>query len=233
MAQDIPPAPEAPKPKQHWLKKLLLLLFVVLLIGGAGAGGWYYQKRKTDDQKNKVTQLQKQVDDLKKSNEELMAMHEHAATDATADWTEYKNTAGKFTLKYEPSWNIKVCPDNPTTVFIAPTVAAQAVCQSEKGAPISVSSLDGDQRQIDKAGYPAGASGVTKSSITVNGVAGRRAAFTHDGDEFIPAGTKQVEYEFFTNGRTYHAVYIQKPTDTDMLSDFELLVTKTLKFSAS
>jgi hypothetical protein len=47
----------------------------------------------------------------------------------------------------------------------------------------------------------------------------------------LPDLTKVVIYSFYANGRTYIAQYNQRIDDPDILPDFDLMITKTLKFS--
>lgn len=156
----------------------------------------------------------------------------HTEKGETADWASFTSSSAKLTFKYPADWSSKSCSDNDmTSVYLAPPGTSQAVCNSEKGAEILVSSMAGNHRSINATDYAAIGTSVSKQAVTIDGVAGQKVSYTANGDDFIPAETKQVTYEFFTNGRTYIASYVQKPNDPDVLSDFELLVTKTLKFS--
>jgi hypothetical protein len=47
----------------------------------------------------------------------------------------------------------------------------------------------------------------------------------------LPDGTKVVIYSFYTHGRTYVAEYNHRIGEPDILRDFDLMITKTLKFS--
>jgi hypothetical protein len=57
----------------------------------------------------------------------------------------------------------------------------------------------------------------------------------HDDEKFampgLPDGTKVVIYLFYAHGRTYVVRYGQRIGEPDILRDFDLMITKTLKFS--
>lgn len=221
------------KHPKKWPKRLAVILLLLLLVAGGAAAGWYYQKKQTDkaekkaaEQSEQAAKLQKQVDELKAGSTAP------AAVDETADWSTFTSNSSKLTFKYNPDWSSKSCSDNDVTaVYLAPPPTTQAICNSEKGAMISVSSIPGDQRSVAATDYDANGSNVVKSDVTLGGVAGKKVTYTADGDEFIAAGTKLVTYEFFTGGRTYIASYVQAPGDPNVLSDFDLLVNSTLVFS--
>lgn len=127
----------------------------------------------------------------------------------------------------------KVCPDNPASLFLAPTTAALARCQSDFGGQIQVFSLAGDQRASFKFG--ASYDSVSTSSVTVGGITGDRQSATAKAPAELgpPTGTKLVQYLFFTAGRTFIATYQQQPkgdVSSDVLSDFDLMIQNTLKF---
>jgi hypothetical protein len=47
----------------------------------------------------------------------------------------------------------------------------------------------------------------------------------------LPNGAKVVVYYFYAHGKTYVAQYTQESGHPDVLRDFDLMVTRTLKFS--
>ena len=155
--------------------------------------------------------------------------------DPTASWTAYASTAGHFTLKFPPAWKTKVCPDNPQTLFLAPKTAALGACQSDFGGQMQVTSIGGDQRASYKytvASYDT----VVTTTVTVSAVTGERQSAIAKGGEALgpPAGTKLVQYLFFTGGRTYLATYQQQPSgdvSEDVTSDFDLMIQNTLQFT--
>ena len=71
------------------------------------------------------------------------------------------------------------------------------------------------------------------ASAAANGVVGTRDTFHYVQDTGFPPpqGTDLVRYTFVTGGRTYVVEYLHYPTEPDRTSDYNLLVTKTLRFA--
>ena len=205
-------------------KKLLAAAIAFLLLGGAGAGAWWWQGRTINDLRAAVAELEKQ-------NSELKDQYQTEAPQA-ANWPEYVSMAGKFRVKYHPAWLLRVCEGNEATVFMAPDEQSQALCGSEKFSPISVTSVNGDQRSLTEEAVSEYGTDVAITEVTVSGVKGVRAAYTHQGNEFVAAGVKYVQYEFFSGGRTYIASYSDAESDQDLSADFEE-VAKSFKFSVN
>src|SRR5262249_21670517 len=86
-------------------------------------------------------------------------------------------------------------------------------------------------------GYPF--QNITRQKVTVDNIEGAREAGTAmgqmDTEKFampgLPDDTKVVIYSFYAHGITYTAHYTQQVEEPDILRDFELMVTKTLRFS--
>lgn len=99
-----------------------------------------------------------------------------------------------------------------------------------------ITSDEGDKRslrELDSKYYPD----VKTETVVVSGVTGKRQTGIYQrapGDEgFGPnTGDKFVVYIFYTNSLTYYASYSIESTHPDVLKDFDLMVTKTLKFSS-
>jgi len=154
--------------------------------------------------------------------------------DATAAWTPYRDSTDGFSLRYPTNWAQRTCPaGGHTGLFLAPSSAALAVCNSDNVGQMAVTVIPGDQR----AGFTlAGSTGLVSTPVTVGGVAGTRQSGTAVEPEALgpPAGTRQIMYVFFTGGRTYVCSYSQAPTGataTDVAADFDLMVTATLSFT--
>ena len=153
--------------------------------------------------------------------------------DVTAGWTPYSDAVDHFSLRYPPAWQHRSCPSGGHIgLFLAPTTAGVGVCNSGFVGQMSIVAVTGDER----AAYQiTGEPGVVSAPVTVGGVAGTRQSVTLSGAGLgPPAGTREVVYLFFTGGRTYRCAYDQTPTGataTDVLADFDLLVTHTLAFS--
>lgn len=206
-------------------KKLLHILLVLLIAAAPAVGAWFYQQQNIDKLKAEITGLTDQVKTLEAIEDS------EGNTDETVEWTKYD--AGLYNLRYKPGWLVKTCSrDDPNqTVYLAPDSESQVICNSEKGAQMSFAVYDRDARtnedQIDDY-----ATAISISAITLNDTAGKRISYTHIGNEFVQAGTKDVSYEFYTDGKTYTAYYSESPDYTDVLADFELMITNTWQFSS-
>lgn len=158
---------------------------------------------------------------------------EHANTKATASWKAYSSTTGNFSFRYPSGWVTHVCDD--TAILLGPTNDSAGLCQSDGVGQVQVVSLDGDKRtdyKLDPASFP----NVETGAVTVDGVNGIKESGTLQTSEEIfvgpQNGSKMVQYVFYTKGNTYLISYVQTPEFTDVLKDFELLVTETFKFSS-
>jgi hypothetical protein len=113
------------------------------------------------------------------------------------------------------------------------------ICGNCYVGQIYVSSTEGNQLGSHKLTtdlYPY--QYITGKKVTVDNIEGTREAGTAMGqmdEKFampgLPDGTKVVIYSFYAHGRTYVARYAQQIGEPDILRDFDLMVTKTLKFS--
>jgi hypothetical protein len=112
-------------------------------------------------------------------------------------------------------------------------------CASDNFGQIYVSSTEGrrlDEHKLATSNYPY--QNIASRKATVDNIEGRRETGTAMGQtdaKFempgLPDGAKVVVYSFYAHGRTYVAQYTQRTGDPDVLRDFDLMVTKTLKFS--
>lgn len=204
----------------------IIILIVVALLA---LGGWYvWKKNNKDTDTNKNTASQQK--ETPKEDEKPV--------DPTEGWTSYANEKGKYSLKHPASWvmasNLDACTEG--LVLLAPSGATLGKCASEYFGQVGVSSREGDERDnftFKEAYY----TNVQDEPVTVAGITGNKYTTVVSGmdNEVVvgasPDNTKIVRYVFFTNNRTYVADYIQEPTYPDALSDFNLIVTKTLKFT--
>jgi hypothetical protein len=168
--------------------------------------------------------------------------------DETANWLTHVSPKGGFSLRYPNYWAVgprvnggDPDPDCTMDTFFAAGADAELVaeCASEYFGQIYVSSEEGDQRRTRKIStgiYPY--LHLTSQKVTVDNVEGMRetgTAMGHDDPRFdmpdLPDDTKVVVYVFYTHGRTYTAKYAQRVGEPDISRDFDLMVTKTLKFS--
>jgi hypothetical protein len=153
--------------------------------------------------------------------------------DPTLGWTPYRDTVDHFSLRYPPGWQQRTCLGSPhTALFLGPSADALALCNSGFVGQMSVAAIPGDER----ATYHVTGTGAASASITVDGVSGTRETATASATDLgPPAGTRLVAYLFYTGGMTYRCSYAQAPsgpTSTDVLADFDLMVTRTFRFSA-
>jgi len=211
-----------------------IILIVVVAVLVAGLGGYVYYRQQ---QANKTYNAA--------GNGVVVATNtKKPAADPTASWTAFSSKTGKFSLKYNPKWLKKVgtdtgCIGDDSVIYLAPDSSSLPACGAENISEVTVTSLAGDQRSsmdnfksdFTNAGYP----GAVQSSVTVDGIAGHEYVGTYTvdiGGPWPPLNSKLIEYIFYTNGRTYDVSYIQAPKYSDVSSDFNLMVTKTLKFSS-
>jgi Tfp pilus assembly protein PilV len=210
----------------------LLILVIVGIIGGTG---WYvmHANKNTNDTLNNSG-----LGTATKSTKKASSVPAPQA-DPTASWTPYSSKTGKFSLKYPTTWatstKVKGCDTEDSLILLGGDAKSVGKYCADGGGQISVSSDDGNvvsSQELSKSVFPD----LAKTNVTVNSVQGEKLVGTSNGGGFgigvLPAGTKVEDYIFYTNGRTYLAEYTQLSSYPDVQSDFDLMVTKTLKFSA-
>lgn len=211
-----------------------MIIIVVLLVAAVSGAGWYVYNNHNKTKVERTGGTNSYATTSKSASTVAPV-----TVDLTAGWTAYSNAKGAFSLKYPVSWvtatNPELCSDG--IVLLGPNAASVGKCGSDFIGQIYVTSSDGDSRTDRKLSSSLYVD-ITTESVTVTGVTGQKQTGTSkdtSGMEAIgsvPDGSKNIIYIFYTNGKTYVAQYIQRPTDTDVHSDFDLLVTKTLKFSS-
>jgi hypothetical protein len=156
--------------------------------------------------------------------------------DPTAGWIAYSDSTDRYSLRYPAKWIQRTCVvDGHSNLYLAPAQAALGVCTSGYGGQMNVIPFMGDQRYSYELG--TGYADIVTQTVTVNGVSGVRQAATvaPQYDVGPPAGTKVVQYLFFAHNRTYLIYYGQTPNgaaSTNVLTEFDLMVTSTFAFSA-
>jgi hypothetical protein len=205
------------------LVEALLLIITLTLIGFAG---WYVWNTNHEDKKKDIKTTG--------TSDETQAK---VKTDPTSSWTAYTDQTGTFSLKYPSNWVKATNPDMCTEgIFLAgPTVATAGKCGSDALSEVIVLSAQDDVRSTYhlNAANMSGAKLLT-TDVTANGVKGIKQTYTvtKEPEGIGPEiGTTEVRYVFYAKGYTYVAIYSQRPNDPDVLRDFDLLVTKTLKFN--
>lgn len=213
--------------KQHGFSVVEGLL-IFIIIGIIGGTGWY------------VVNANKNADDTLNNaglgNATKTSKDPTPKSDPTAGWTSYSNKEGKYSLKYPSNWvkasNPEACTEG--TFLLGPTESSVGKCATDGGGQMmfySFSVESGPMGLTDEY-YDD----IKTESVTVNGVKGERQSgtYTYEGEGIGPEkGTKAIEYIFKTNGLIYKAVYSQQPSFPDVQKEFDLIVTKTLKFSAN
>jgi hypothetical protein len=199
----------------------LLIFIAVALIAFVGYYIWH-----SNQTTNKVVSASATT----KSN----ATAKTIEVDPTAKWTVGSSNEGQFSIKYPSMWVQPSCKaDFPRAIYLGPDASSVLHCASEFFGQMSVTSTAG-AKSDDAFDFSSGYVDFVKKSITVDGVAGQVITATTygqtGGNGSLVDGSKVVEYQFTTNGNTYTARYVQLPSETDVLSEFTTMVTKTLKF---
>jgi type II secretory pathway pseudopilin PulG len=203
----------------------LLILVIVGIMAGAG---WYvWQSNQNANQS---------LDNANSSNSYIFKAKNKTATqsEATANWKAYSSKEGQFSLKYPPSWAAATKPELCTAgmLLLGANASSVGVCGSGNVGQIQIVSVEGIPALMGKPSVDY--SNVNASDYTLSGVKGTKTTYTiNKGPEDLaghPIGTKVIQYNFTTNGRSYTAVYFGQPNYPDVSKDFELMVTKTLQF---
>jgi len=221
--------------KDFSLVETLLILAVAGIIGRAGCGAYGDRKeagKRTDNAGSASVSSAEQPGGQKGQPVE---------PDETAGWAPYLSAEGKFSLRHPKNWVRPTNPEDCTPgLFMAGANAESAgACASDSFGQIYVSSTEGDHisdHRLATNAYPY--QNITSQQATADNIKGTRETGTAKGqmsEQFampgLPDGAKVVVYSFYAHGRTYTAQYTQRSGDPDVLRDFDLMVTKTLKFS--
>jgi hypothetical protein len=210
-------------------------LLIFIIVGIIGGTGWYVMNAngKTNDTlDNAGLGTTAKASKKKQTNPP-------AKTDPLFDWLAYSSKTGKYSLKYPPSWataSKEGCDVDDSFILLGGDSKSVGKYCADGGGQMYISSVEGDHRADDTLKTSEWKE-IVKTSITVDKVVGERQSGTAFGQEGtgvgeLPDGSKQIRYTFYTNGRTYTANYIQTGSYPNVLNDFDLMVTKTLKFSA-
>ncbi len=204
--------------------EVVLVLVIVALIGVVG-----YMVYKNH---NKTTPVTSQQGATSKTT---TPTPKPVATDPPADWTTYSGSDGKISLKYPKTWVMATHPElcSSGILLLGANSSSVGKCATEDFGQVSVTwqpshancgDLNSDAWTVN-----------TKETVKISGVSGLKQTATAKapgaGLGSDPEGTKVVNYCFNAGGDTYVANYTQLSTYPDALSDFNTMVTKTLKFT--
>lgn len=203
---------------------LELLLIVVVIALLAGAGVYYFRNHKKDDSKPVATNTP-------------TAKENSPVADPTADWVTYTSTPGKYSLKYPKTWVTATHPELCTEgiFLVAPIASSVGACGSESFGQTAFIAV-GENSHIC---YPFAAplyKDITKTTVTVSGYnftkqSGVIADDSSGNGITLQKGTQNVNYCYDGGNWGFSAQYNQKPSDTNVLADFNTIVTKTLKIN--
>jgi hypothetical protein len=234
------------------LVKALPILMVVIIIGDVGCSrqeAGKGQGNATAASEPGATQIQQQrsrPEKIDKTAEQIQQQKgQPEKTDETAGWITFVSPKGTFSLRHPKYWTVG--PNNAENCFDFKeffTAGADTDlvldCGTEYPGQIYVGSEEGSQfsqhRSLkeDSQTYL----NITRQKVKVDNVEGTREAGTvrEDNNELdiehpLPDRTKVVIYLFYTYGRAYVAQCQQRIDDPDVLRYFDLMVTKTLRFS--
>ncbi len=170
-------------------------------------------------------------------------------TDPTADWVTYSSKEGQYSLKYPKSWITAGNPEQCTPGILLLGADSKSVgsCGSGYFGQISIVSVQGDSLKDSELKAATSGSGnlgykdIMSSTVDIDNAKGEKQTATASGEDTqgptgLPKDTRVTKYIIYANSRTYLATYVsgdyQGKAYSDALSDFELMVTKTFKFSS-
>jgi hypothetical protein len=199
-------------------------LLVVIALTLVSFAGWYVWNTNQNEKKAESNNSSSSTEAPKAESE----------ADPTSGWKEYTNVEGKFSLKYPSNWvtasNPELCSEG--IFLLGPTAETVGKCGSDSMGQMLFNSfmVESGPMGLTEEYYD----GIESKEVTVNGVKGERQSgvYSYEGDGIGPAkGTKSVVYIFKSNGLIYKATYEQQPGFPDVEKDFDLIVTKTLRFN--
>ena len=226
----MPPQQPAMLPttgSQSKLKPLMLSLLAVILLGAVGFGVYSWQHKKLSDANAKVSSLQSQVSSLQSQVNKLSQTTKSSSTSSTSSsqsnipaLTSFTSKDGKFSLQYPSSWVVTASCSSLDNQFNAGSNTSSAgACNTNSGVSPEITVLDTTHPCI----LPS-SGGSTRQTI-VSGV---------KGQEFISTDGTTVEYCVASPsvpGLSYEATYTQSAGNPNVSSDFNSMVTGTLKFN--
>lgn len=205
-------------------------LLILVIVGMLGYVGWYVWNTN-----NKTLDTLADTDAANSS----VAIKSTAQKDPTADWVKYSSKAGQFSLKYPASWvkafPVESCETDDSLLLLGANNSSVGAHCSDSGGQMAVIANNGDLRSSLKLESNLTLTDIKTEEVKIDGVVGIKQTGTFkEHSEFgnFDVGDKEVQYTFYTNGKTYTLSYLTAKNYPDALSDFNLMVIKTLKFSS-
>jgi hypothetical protein len=200
-------------------------LLVVIAVSLLGFTGYY------------VYNANQKKDDTKQVAAPTSSQNTTETKDPTEGWKSFESMEGKYSLKYPASWmipgNLSDCA--PGMLLLGTSEDTLGKCGSEYSGHMSVYSSNESSEGVELTGSDY--SDLKTTKVVVDGAEGTRHTGTYSGENLDlgpQKGDKMTQYIFAKNGRTYVALYRHNQSAEkypDVLNDFDLMITKTLKFN--
>ena len=202
----------------------VIVIAVLVVLGGAGA--YVYHR----DHKAKPATTSSTTGVASAQNKSTNTTASSQSADPTAGWITYTSTSGQFSLKYPKTWataaNLNQCQDG--IFLLGADSKSVGTCGGNTPGQMTITWQPvRTSCGLDSSGWTINAT----QAVTVSGVSGTETTGTAKVGDSIPEGTTTEQYCFVRNGTMYIADYNQLATYPDVLSDFNLMVTKTLTFN--
>lgn len=197
-----------------------------MVLGGVG---WYVwnAKNKTDN-------------NFKNSDSANSSTIQYVTIDS-ADWTPFSSSEGEYSLRHPPWWeraaNLENC--NPGLFMAGSEGKLAGRCGTESFGQITVSSVEGNH--AGESELSTGYTDIARTTVTIGGISGTKMTGEASGQQQeseigttgLSDGVEVTTYIFYTNGRTYIATYRETIPPAGALRDFNTMIYKTLRFSAT
>ncbi len=225
-APQQPVMQQRPKSKNN-LKPLLFSILALVVLAAVGYGVYYWQHKQVSDDNTKVSSLQSQVSSLQAQINKLSQAAKPSSKSSTSSTqpsatalTSFTSKDGKFSLQYPSSWLVTPSCTNLDNQFNAGSNTSSAgACNTSSGASPEITVLDTTHPCI----VPS--SGGTTRQVIVSGVKGQEYTST-DGTHIVYCVASPS-----VSGLSYVATYTQSAGNPNVSSDFNNMVTGSLKFN--
>lgn len=153
-------------------------------------------------------------------------------TDPTAEWATYTSDTGKFSIKYPKAWVTAINPQNCADGIFMLGANSDSVgkCGSSSFGQMTIT-WRGDRQFCGDLNSDMWTQDSKEAAIVAGANATKITATAKMSDQVegsMHEGAKTVQYCFVSNGMAYIANYTQRAAYPDVLSDFNLMITKTL-----